>query len=183
MFPDARGRKVLIVSHCIFNQNAIMNGCASYPGTMEKVAELIMGAKIGILQMPCLEMNCLGLDRGRIEGYKNGITVENTRIRKALEDNIPNKIMDDFANYIILQVKEYMKYGFTIVGVVGINRSPTCGVNTTSMNDVEVEGEGIFIQKLKKALKDLNIDIPFIGVKGSEPEKSIAAIKGLLNIE
>ncbi|NLJ77594.1 MAG: hypothetical protein GX325_10125 [Peptococcaceae bacterium] len=183
MFPDVRGRKILIVAHCIFNQNAVMNSVASYPGTMEKVANLIMDAKIGILQMPCLEMNTLGLDRGKIEGYKDGITVENTRIRGALEENIPDKIMNDFVNYIILQIKEYMRYGFTIVGIVGINRSPTCGVNTTSANGVEVEGEGIFIQKIKRELKNLNIEIPFVGVKGSEPEKSVADLKALLGMK
>lgn len=183
MFPDVRSRKVLIVAHCIFNQNAVMNSVASYPGTMEKVAELIMDLKVGILQMPCLEMNCLGLDRGKIEGYKEGITVENTRIRKALEQNLANKVLDDLVNYVILQIREYMKHGFTILGIIGINRSPTCGVNTTSIDNIEVEGEGIFIIKLKQALKNLNIDIPFVGVKGSEPEKSIVAVKKLVNIE
>ena len=52
-----------------------------------------------------------------------------------------------------------------VIGIVGINRSPCCGVNTTSDDNRELEGQGVFITKLKAALTDINLEIPVIGVK------------------
>ena len=31
-------------------------------------------------------------------------------------------------DYVMLQIFEYHKYGFKIVGIIGANRSPNCGV-------------------------------------------------------
>lgn len=32
MFDDKRGKKLILVSHCILNQNAKLDECAHYPG-------------------------------------------------------------------------------------------------------------------------------------------------------
>lgn len=44
-----------------------------------------MNADIGMVQMPCPELCCLGLDRGNAEGAGSPVVVENTRILGALK--------------------------------------------------------------------------------------------------
>jgi predicted secreted protein len=55
--------------------------------------------------------------------------------------------------HLIFQISEYRNYGFDIRGIVGVNRSPSCGVDTTSKNNQEVEGQGVFIEAFRNELK------------------------------
>lgn len=61
-----------------------------------------------------------------------------------------------------------MKYGFEVVGIIGANRSPNCGVDTTSDNSAEVKGNGLFIEKISSRLSEKGIVIPMIGLKGTD---------------
>ena len=63
MFDDKRSRKVILVAHCVFNQNAKLDRCAHYPGPIKEAAEILLDSGIGIIQMPCPELLALGLDR------------------------------------------------------------------------------------------------------------------------
>ncbi|WP_156876056.1 hypothetical protein [Clostridium kluyveri] len=53
MFSDVRNKKIVLVSHCILNQNSISDGTANYPGTNESVLKLLIQSKVGIIQMQC----------------------------------------------------------------------------------------------------------------------------------
>lgn len=181
MFSDIRSKKIILVSHCILNQNSISDGTADYPGTNESILKLLMESKVGIIQMPCPEILCLGLDRGDIHGGEREVVIENTRIRHNLEKTASTEIINNFVNQIVFQIEEYIKNGFTIMGIIGINRSPSCGVNTTSKNDQEVAGEGVFIEILRKTLEEKNINIDMVGVKALETEKALIDIQRLIN--
>ena len=53
---------------------------------------------------------------------------------------ICRKIVDD----LVYQLAEYRKNEFELVGVVGINGSPTCGVETTWTNNQDTQGRGLY---------------------------------------
>ena len=89
------------------------------------------------------------------------------------------------ADLVAEQVQEYHKHGFQVLGIVGANRSPNCGVETTSDFDREVEGRGAFMeaiaQRLEAAgirgafmeaiaqrLEAAGISVPMLGLKGSD---------------
>lgn len=181
MFQDARGRKVVFIAHCMMNQNSISDGTASFPGTNEIVLRLLLDAKVGVVQMPCPEMNCLGLDRGDPEGANRPLLEENSRIRDAMSQTGTRRVLQTLVDHVVFQMEEYRKHSFEILGMIGINRSPSCGVNTTSSGGMEVIGMGVFFQALAEELARRNItDIPVIGVKDSEPEKTEQAVKQLL---
>lgn len=180
MFTDARSKKIVLVTHCILNQNSISDGTADFPGSDCGVVNLLLQEGIGIIQMPCPELNCLGLDRGDVKGAERTVIIENTRIRKMMNKKDAKEVLNSIVKNIVCQIEEYLIYGFTIVGIIGINRSPSCGVNTTSRNNMEVEGAGVFIAALQKELKKREINIPFIGIKASETKKSIKDLKELL---
>lgn len=81
MFTDGRSKKVIFIAHCLLNQNSISDGTAFYPAAFKEMIGMILDGDIGIVQMPCPELCCLGLDRGNIYGADSPIVQENTRIR------------------------------------------------------------------------------------------------------
>ena len=124
LFTDKRSRRLVLAAHCLLNQNAISDGTADYPGTHEEVARLLLEEGVGILQLPCPELCCLGLDRGDPLGASRPVTVENTRIRRAMERPEAAARLDALVEQVLLQAREYHRHGFSILGIVGVNRSP-----------------------------------------------------------
>ena len=185
MFNDGRSKKVVFIAHCFLNQNSISDGTAIYPSAFRSLIDYFLSANIGIVQLPCPELFCLGLDRGDIHGADRSVVVENTRIRSEMKSKIHNveliklagsemksKIHNveliKLADYVVQQVLEYKKYDFEIIGIIGANRSPTCGVDTTSNDNAEVNGMGLFINEISAQLSRENVSIPMIGLKGNE---------------
>lgn len=168
MFDDGRSKKVVFIAHCLLNQNSISDGTAVYPGAFKEVVEFFLNADIGIVQMPCPEFCCLGLDRGNINGADSPVNVENTRIRTEMKKDCLNKKLTELSNYVVNQIIEYYKYGFDIVGIIGANRSPNCGIETTSDNNEEINGMGLFMEKIFYRLSKENISVPMTGLKGKD---------------
>ena len=178
MFTDGRSKKVIFLAHCLLNQNSISDGTADFPCANNNLIIELIKNEIGIVQMPCPELHCLGLDRKNIYGGETDVIIENTRIRKEMNNSEIKKNLNVLVENVILQIKEYNKNKFNILGIIGSNRSPSCGVETTSDNNLELKGEGVFIIELKKRLKDENIQIPIIGIKATEDY--IKKIKNIL---
>ena len=86
IFTDKRSKSIIFLAHCILNQNAVSDGTASYPGFVTEIVELINSTDFGIVQMPCPELHCLGLDRGDCKGGTRPVPEENTRIRKVMSN-------------------------------------------------------------------------------------------------
>ena len=168
MFEDGRSKKVIFIAHCILNQNSISDGTAVFPAAFKDVIKILLDADIGIVQMPCPEFCCLGLDRGNIHGANSPVVVENTRIRSAMQNDESNFKLTRLADYVVQHIMEYKKYGFEVIGIIGANRSPNCGVETTSDNDAEINGMGLFIEKIFHQLLRENISISMIGIKGTD---------------
>jgi predicted secreted protein len=168
MFHDGRSKKVVFIAHCLLNQNAISDGTAVYPAAFKELVDFFLNADIGIAQMPCPEFCCLGLDRGNIHGAESPVVVENTRIRSEMKKDSSDIKLTKLADYIVQQIVEYQKYGFEIIGVIGANRSPNCGVETTSDNNTEINGMGLFMEKISRQLARENISVPMIGIKGTD---------------
>ena len=85
MFEDGRSKKVVFIAHCLLNQNAISDGTAVRPAAFEQLAYALLERAIGIVQMQCPELCCLGLDRGDEVGGQRDVLEENTRIRAEMQ--------------------------------------------------------------------------------------------------
>ena len=143
MFADGRSRKVVFLAHCLLNQNAISDGTAVYPAAFRELVQFFLEHQVGIVQLPCPELCCLGLDRGNRLGAQSPVTEENTRIRAAMQAPAPSRMLEDLVESVMHQVLEYHRYGFRIVAFLGANRSPNCGVETTSDRNQEMPGRGL----------------------------------------
>ena len=168
MFTDGRSRRVVFLAHCLLNQNAISDGTAEVPAAHREILRLILDAQVSVAQMPCPELCCLGLDRGDVHGAERPVVEENTRIRRAMEKDGPRQKREALADLVAEQVQEYHKHGFQVLGIVGANRSPNCGVETTSDFDREVEGRGAFMDAIAQRLEAAGISVPILGLKGSD---------------
>jgi predicted secreted protein len=181
MFTDARGKKIVFIAHCILNQNAISDGTADFPGTDEAIVGRLLKAGVGIVQLPCPELNCLGLDRGDPEGATSPVIEENTRIRGAMGETAPARILAGLVERVVFEVEQYTKHGFNILGLVGINRSPSCGVDTTSRCNQEEPGRGVFMEALRTAFADHGLHVDMIGVKAAQKEEALKRLESLLS--
>ena len=142
MFSDNRSKKIIILAHCLLNQNSISDGTADLQGQFTEVINLLVANDFGIIQLPCPEFLCLGLDRQDKNGTRRDLLLENTRIRKLLEKRENLEILRKKAEEVANQLEEYNLYGFTIYGIIGVNRSPSCGVETTTRDGEEKIGRG-----------------------------------------
>ena len=178
MFTDGRGKKVIFLAHCLLNQNAISDGTAVCPAAFGELIQLLLDHEVGIVQMPCPELCCLGLDRGDVHGAERPVVEENTRIRRAMEKDGPRQKREALADLVAEQVQEYHKHGFQVLGIVGANRSPNCGVETTSDFDREVEGRGAFMEAIAQRLEAAGISVPMLGLK--RPDGAAQKVAALL---
>src|SRR3989344_3578721 len=58
-----RSRKLVFVAHPILNQNSMPVGKEKAPGAVKEVVEILAENGIGIIQMPCPELECFGIER------------------------------------------------------------------------------------------------------------------------
>ena len=168
MFQDGRSQKVAFLAHCLLNQNAISDGTAVRPAGFPEMVSYLLEHGVGIVQLPCPELLCLGLDRGDPQGAERPVVVENTRIRRAMAQAEPSRRLAQLVEDTMTQLLEYRRYGFQVVGILGANRSPCCGVDTTSQDDQEVPGMGVFLEALSRRLEEVGWTIPMVGFRGTD---------------
>jgi predicted secreted protein len=165
---DVRSGKVVFVAHCVLNQNARIVDAADFPAMHNQLLDYIQQAQIGIIQITCPETYCLGLGRFDVRvGLEHPAGME--RLQRIIDD-------------LIFTIKEYQFQGMEVVGIIGKEGSPSCGVSQTWYNETgHGPGEGVFIRELKKKLKDNDLDIQVIGVADFKQEETIQWLENKLN--
>jgi predicted secreted protein len=180
MFEDARSKKIILVAHCVLNQNTKLDRCAHYPGAIQKVAEVLIGSGVGLLQMPCPELMYLGLDRQIAPAAHPTVEEEDTRIARRMAEPDGQSVCQKIAAEMLYQMREYRRCGFEIAGVVGVNGSPTCGVETTWSAGQERPGPGLFIERLYEQTQAEGFSVAMRGIKAYQPQQALQALAGLL---
>lgn len=183
MFNDARSKKLIITAHCLLNQNSISDGTADLPSQFVEIIHLLMAYQVGIIQLPCPEFSCLGLARGDEAGANRELLLENTRIRTLLEAEENRALLRMKARELAGNLVEYQKYGFQILGVLGINRSSSCGIETTTREGRESQGQGVFMKILAEELARQELPLKMVGIKTSRKEDSLENVRKLLAMQ
>lgn len=137
-----REKKVIIVSHCILNQNSVVHPLARAKGAYTAIVERILREEIGIIQLPCPELLHLGEDRPPT----TKADYDTPKFRQLCKTLLENPMK---------QIKEYMDHDYKIIGILGINESPTCSV---------LKERGILMEEFESALSEANIQLPTLGV-------------------
>lgn len=156
---DPRSGKVVFISHCMLNQNARIVRAADFPAMFEQLLDYLQKTQAGVVQMTCPELYCLGLGRRAVR-----VGLESPAGMKRLQ-----RLIDD----LVFTIREYLFQGFEVVGILGKDGSPACGVSRTWLEERQQDGQGVFIRELKKRLAAEKLDIPVIGVADHKQDDAI----------
>lgn len=187
---DARGRRVVLVSHCLLNENTRYAGGATRPGAVEELVGELVRAGYGVHQMPCPERVAWGgvLKRRSLwlYGSKGGplYPLRGILLRSFLWWT--RVAYRRLARQVVRDVTDYQRSGIAVAGIVGVGASPSCGVTTTVdlraaldvlaacplaaltrevVNDQAVlgsrrPGEGLFVRALDRRLQRCGVTVP-----------------------
>jgi predicted secreted protein len=132
---DERSRRVVFVSHCLLNENTRYLGGAFRPGGVAELIAELDERGIGICQMPCPEQHAWGgvLKRRMLVAYGSRGTLL-YRLRRPLLGLFirhTRAVYRRLARDVAAQISDYARCGYTVVGIIGVGASPSCGVATT----------------------------------------------------
>lgn len=146
-----RSKKVVFVCHCLLNQNARAKTVAKCSGVCPGFIEYCIKNNYGIVPIDCpeLEFEPLIRDPANKEHY-------DTKEARNISRKIGEKV--------IRQVRVYLNNDYEVIGVIGVEGSPTCGVvrtHITSSNNqtIKVKESGIFFEEFIKLLEKENLKI------------------------
>ena len=161
-----RSRRVVVVAHCHLNVNTKVRGLACYEGVRADVIAPLIGQGVGIVQLPCPEATFLGMRRWGMTVEQYDTPAYRRHCRTILRTTIDTLrlLADD---------------GCAIEGVLGVEGSPSCGVETTcggyaggeledaaGQQAARVAGRGVFIGELRAMLDEAGLgDVPLRGVE------------------
>jgi predicted secreted protein len=161
-----RSRRVAAVAHCHLNVNTKVRGLACYEGVRADVIAPLIEQGVGIVQLPCPEASFLGMKRWGMTVEQYDTPAYRRHCRKILRTTVDTlrTLADD---------------GCAIEGVLGVEGSPSCGVETTcagyaggeledavEQQAARVVGRGVFVDELCAMLAEAGLaDIPFTGVE------------------
>ena len=173
-------QKILFVSHCFLNDGAKLKNQNLSEMEQERkdkreFLKKILDAGVEIIQLPCPEFILYGANRWGHAASQFDTAFFRKESRKMLEP-------------ILLQIEEYSFYPerFEIIGIVGIDGSPSCGVTFTydgewggefsgneNLSDTldslkREEKPGIFMKVLKDMLAEKGHEISFYSLKELE---------------
>jgi predicted secreted protein len=143
-----RKKRILIVSHCILNQNTVIENEARAEGAVLSAVEWALKEGFGFLQLPCPEFTFLGLNRPSMNYDEYNTPEYRKHCREILQT-------------VLFQAVEYLKNGYELTGLLGIQNSPSCDPI-----------RGIFMEELTEmfAEKGITLETLWYLPNTSEPE-------------
>jgi len=181
MVQDKRGRKIVVVAHCVLNQNSRVLGIAYYRAMINEIVDVLRKCEVGVIQMPCPELTYAGLLRW-------------SQTKEQYDTPAFRRHCRQFASHIADQVEEYLRNGFKVLAILGVDGSPTCGVEETSVgykggyppNVAPIQeadftkAPGIFIEELQSELKERKITVPMKGVRHTRASQDAVWLEDIL---
>jgi predicted secreted protein len=188
---DARGKRVVFVSHCILNQNVRYTGGAFRKGCVSEVVAQLVAEGVGIVQLPCPEAAAWGgvTKPLLLRAWGNRLLRVPAAQRAALAVFLrrTRRIYERLAHSTAREIASYRDAGVEVVAVVGIDGSPSCGVRKTVnvhkslplfaaldlddavasdvnaiVRSAATKGAGMFIEALASELRRRKIAVPII---------------------
>lgn len=181
-------KKILFVAHCLLNTASKVAREPKDGAKQEEELRIAFLKKaldkgVQLVQLPCPEFTLYGACRwGHVyEQFDSAFFRSHSR-----------RILAP----IILELQEYLSHSekFEVLGIIGIDGSPSCGVSYTcrgewggelgGRSDLQgiistvrlVESAGVFIEVLQQLLVEAEIDLPLIGLFAPERERVLSIL-------
>ena len=186
---DQRGGRVVFAAHCLLNENVRYLGGATRSGGVNEVVDGLQRQGVGICQMPCPEQQVWGgvLKRHLLLAYgADRTSLRHVRpLLARLFLGYTRWRYARLAHHVAGEMADYRRSGFEVVGLLGIDGSPSCGVtwtldldgalaevvacdprsvdraafNRRAILDNLVPGEGLFTTALRRDLGRRRLDV------------------------
>jgi len=161
-------KKVVFVPHCILNQNVRANGKEKSNGAVKEIVNFFTEAEVGIVQLPCPEVE---FDGGLNRQAKTKENYNTEKYRKQCRE---------ISLEILKNVKKYLDKEYKVLGILGIEFSPTCGVYRVEDGRKIIPGKGVLIEELEKEMQKENFQVPIISVNLNNIFSSLEKLNLLL---
>lgn len=166
---------MVLLAHCLLNINAKVYGIATEPAGCMKIISGLLENGYGIIQLPCVEQSCFGIKRwGQVKEQINfpGFRAKSHELLKP----------------IVGQVLDFHQNGYEISAVIGLDGSPSCGINYTCTGnwggeigdgyDIQSKIDsldklseyGVMMEVLKEMLDEIGIVTKYLSVDECDPE-------------
>ena len=184
-----RSKKLVLLSHCILNVNAKVYGLARYRGALAELISFLVDEGYGIIQLPCPEMGHWGIKRWG-------------QVREQMDTPYFVRHCRQVFEPVLEQIIDYHCNGYHVAAIIGVDGSPSCGVNHTCsaaswggeldnwqstadiMGDLRmINAPGAFMELISEALRNHGLQIPMLAIDEADPADSIADIKKMLKGE
>lgn len=179
-------KKIIILSHCFLNEKSkVKKHVINPPANIGEILKILLDNEIGMIQLPCPELTCYGLRRWGHVKEQFDTPHYRKHCRKSFE-------------IYLEQIQDYIKNGYEIIAIVGIEGSPSCGINRTcsgewggefsSNSNLDetlrtikmIESKGVFIEEIDKILTINDINIPFIDFNKNDIKEFIDKLKSII---
>jgi predicted secreted protein len=152
---------VVFLIEFLMNQNARDTGAAESPASTPEVIKILMDAEIGMAQIPCPEIACLGFERLRSSGQS---------IRQALEGPEATACCQSLAAATAERIQCYINQGYEVLAVLGGNeQSPGCAVHNAGNSETQLTAKsGVFMKMLAVELTQCGLQIQFHGIRDAD---------------
>lgn len=134
---DQRSGRVIFLAHCLLNQNTRYLGGACRACCVEEIVRQCIELDLGIVQMPCPEERAWGgvMKRRFLRLYglarRRGVPRGAVAAIGVAARFLTGRIYRRLARQVARQVKDYDAAGWRVVGIIGVDGSPSCGVTAT----------------------------------------------------
>ena len=158
---------IVLVSHCLLNRYSAVYGTSRSPKTSISIISVLTDFDVGVIQLECPEFTYLGPNRFWMvkDQYDNAYYRLHCR---------------DIACSAVEQVKEYLRNGFKLIGVLCVKGSPSCGYYSVKRGDwkgnpleagtaTRSNEMGVFIEELNDCFKGEGIDARFFEYDPKNP--------------
>ncbi len=169
-----RSGRNLALAACLLCSDLKVKGLASYPGALEPLVSEALRRGYGLLPLPCPETTYLGMGRWGMTKEQYDTAAYRRHCRAILGPFL------DAAEALI-------RGGSRIDAVIGVDGSPSCGVDRTcfgypggelagrapevlTADLAERSGAGVLVEELRAALAERGLEIPLVGVDEARPQ-------------
>lgn len=175
---DKRSGKVVVLAHCLLNQNSVVWGLAKTGGVFKGLVDYLAERGYGIVQLPCPETSYMGLRRF----WQSSEQYDNPGFREHCKR---------LAGHVTSYLEALREGGVEVVALIGVRGSPSCGIFETFSsswrgNPLEagggsrIAGRGVFMRILIDALEEKGFRLKYFDFDTSDHEGSLERIRGEL---
>jgi len=181
--PEASGPNeamVLVVAHCVLNRSTRWwqkgQPIERNQGPADQTLQFLSENKVGVVQLPCPEFTFLGNPR-------SPATKDDYESLPGFKEHCERLALDSAK-----QLKTLVEMGrnprITVLAVVGVERSPSCGIESSPRRVkgtvIYVKEKGLFFESLEKEINDLGLRIPMLEMNLHQPDELCRKLTELL---